>query len=239
MGEHLSKGYIEEVPPSENPWDEEGSHFLSHFFVLKDSETTTLRIVFAANAGRVSLNDCLQTGPCLLQNLHNLLMRFRVYNIAIVADIARAFLSIGRSESNRNYVKFLWFRNNDPSQDIIVYRYATVVFGNTSSPFMLVVVLQKHLEQFNSHVGIDLIAKLYMDNLLSGIDTESQAVSYYYESRGIMKSGGFNLRQWQSNSVDLNHITKIEGTQTKSTIVSVLGLRGGGHDNISNEIYHK
>ena len=223
LGEHLSEGYTEEVPASENPWDEEGSHFLAHFFVLKDSETTPLRIVFAANAGRVSLNDCLETGPCLLKNLHDLLIRFRVHNIALVADIARAFLSIGLLEKHRNLVKFLWFRNNDPSQDIVVYRYTTVVFGNTSSPFSLGIVLQKHLEQFESDTASDLNDKLYMDNLVTGVDTEQQALNYYYTARAIMKAGGFNLRQWLSNSDDLNRITEIEGTQTKSTTVSVLG----------------
>ena len=223
MQEHMDKGYVEVV--TENPWDENGSHFLPHFYVLKDSETTPLRIVFAANSGDVSLNDCLAKGPCLLNNLHELLLMFRVHKFAIVADIARAFLSIGLKENDRNFVKFLWFRDNDPSKEVIVYRYTTVVFGNTSSPFSLAAVLDKHLRQYECDVAIDLAKKLYVDNVLTGLDLEKQAVNYYYTARAIMRAGGFNLRQWLSNCQDLLRIVEIEGTRTKKTSVSVLGMK--------------
>ena len=66
IAEHLSNGHIEEVQGLKHPWPKEGCHYLPHFFVLKDSETTPLRIVFAANTGKVSLNDYLYTGSCLL-----------------------------------------------------------------------------------------------------------------------------------------------------------------------------
>ena len=37
-----------------------GHHFLPHFAVVRENhQTTKLRIVFAANAGRISLYDCL------------------------------------------------------------------------------------------------------------------------------------------------------------------------------------
>ncbi|XP_064625943.1 uncharacterized protein LOC135486774 [Lineus longissimus] len=220
--EHMDRCYVEEVKG--NPWDEEHSHYMPHFFVLKNSETTPVRIVFAANTGRVSLNDCLITGPCMIQNLHDLLLLFRVSRIALVADIARAFLSIGLLEQDRNYVKFLWFRDNDPIKDIIAYRYTTVVFGHTSSPFSLGIVLEKHLAKYECDVAIDLTRKLYMDNLLTSVDQDNEAVNYYYNARAIMKQGGFNLRQWLSNLPELNRILELEGTQMKEKTVSVLGL---------------
>ncbi len=67
MADHLAKGYIEELTALQSPFPKEGCHYLPHFFVLKDSATAPLRIVFAANTGKVSLNDCLYTDPCLLQ----------------------------------------------------------------------------------------------------------------------------------------------------------------------------
>ena len=108
MAEHLSNGYIEEVPNLDQPWPEEGCHHLPHVFVLKDSETTPLRIVFSANTGHVSLNDCLYTGPCLLNNLVELLHRFCFPKYAFVADIQRAFLNIQLQETDRPFVRFLW-----------------------------------------------------------------------------------------------------------------------------------
>ena len=95
------------------PWPEQGYHYLPHFFVLEESETTPLRIVFAANTGNVSLNDCLFTGPCLLNNLVELFLRFRFPHYAFVADIQRAFLHIKLREEDRPFVRFLWYKDND------------------------------------------------------------------------------------------------------------------------------
>jgi len=67
IADQIDKGYVEAVPASEDPLSKNDAHYLSHFLVLRpESETTPIRVVFAANAGHVSLNDCLHTGPCLL-----------------------------------------------------------------------------------------------------------------------------------------------------------------------------
>ena len=152
MEEHLSKGYIEELSDIKQPWPEQGCHYLPDFFVLKDSETTPLRIVFAANSGKVSLNDCLYTGPCLLNNLVELLLRFRFPQYAFVADIQQAFLHIKLREEDRPFVRFLWYKDNDPNKQICVYTYTTIVFGHTSSPMSLGAVLLHHLEKYSSQL---------------------------------------------------------------------------------------
>ena len=177
MAEHLTNGYIEEVKDLQTPWPEQGCHYLPHFFVLKDSETTPLRIVFAANSGHVSLNDCLHTGPCLLNNLVELLIRFRIPKYAFVADIQRAFLNIKLKEEDRPYVRFLWYKDNDPSKEICVYTYTTIVFGHTSSPMSLGAVLLEHLQKYSHPTAVDLSNKLYVVNLLSGVDNEADAIS--------------------------------------------------------------
>lgn len=66
--DQIDKGYVEAVPANEDPLSKNGAHYLSQFFILRpESETTPLRVVSAANAGHVSLNDCLYTGPGLLK----------------------------------------------------------------------------------------------------------------------------------------------------------------------------
>ena len=224
MAEHLSKGYIEEVPNLQHPWPEEGCHYLPHFFVLKDSETTPLRIVFAANTGHVSLNDCLYTGPCLLNNLVELLLRFRFPQYAFIADIQRAFLNIRLHEADRPFVRFLWYKDNDPSKELCVYTYNTIVFGHTSSPMTLAAVLLEHFQQYNDPVAVDLSHKLYVDNLLSGVQTEAEATAYFKKAREIMQAGHFVLRQWSTNSPRLRKLINIHDLQTKSDINPVLGL---------------
>ena len=179
MAEHLSKGHIEEVPNLQHPWPEEGCHYLPHFFILKDSETTPLRIVFAASTGHVSLNDCLYTGPCLLNNLVELLLRFRFPQYAFIADIQRAFLNIRLQEADRPFVRFLWYKDNDLSKELCVYTYNTIIFGHTSSPMTLAAVLLEHFQQYNDPVAVDLSHKLYVNNLLSGVQAEAEATAYF------------------------------------------------------------
>ena len=144
MEEHLSNGYIEELSD------------IINFYVLKDSETTHLRIFLAANSGRVSRNDCLHTGPCLLNNLVELLLRFRFPHYAFVADIQRALLHIELHEEDRPFVRFLWYKENHPNTEIFVYSYTNVVFGHTSSPMSLGSVLLHHVEKFSSPVAVEI-----------------------------------------------------------------------------------
>jgi len=77
-----------------------------------------LWVVVAANAGQVSLNDCLYTGPSLLKSLNTIAHRFRVNKYALVADIEKAFIQIKLNEEDRTYVCFLWFEDGDPDKPI-------------------------------------------------------------------------------------------------------------------------
>ena len=47
-------------------------------------------------------------------------------------------------------------------------------------------VLQHHLDQFDSLVAVDISEKLYVDNLLSGVENEASALSYFHEARDLM-----------------------------------------------------
>ena len=42
---------------------------------------------------------------------------------AFVADIQRAFLNIQLQETDRPFVRCLWYKDNDPSKEISVYTY--------------------------------------------------------------------------------------------------------------------
>jgi transposase InsO family protein len=68
---------------------------------------------------------------------------------------------------------------------------------------------------------------MYVDNILSGADTELRASQYYDESRSIMTEAKFNLRSWASNSPTLQQKATNDGTidTTPATDINVLGLR--------------
>ncbi|KAJ8033546.1 hypothetical protein HOLleu_23824 [Holothuria leucospilota] len=90
-------GVIEEVPNSElvSPYL---TYYMPHRPVVRDSSVSTkVRPVLDASAkgvNGISLNDCLDERPCLLPDLVRILIRFRRWQIALVSDIAKAFLQI-------------------------------------------------------------------------------------------------------------------------------------------------
>ena len=91
---------IEKVDRTKSP-DVGKVHYLPHYGVVrKDALTTKLRVVFdalfKATKDSPSLNDCLYSGPALTPTIFKVLLRFRERKIALVGDIEKAFLNIGR-----------------------------------------------------------------------------------------------------------------------------------------------
>ena len=78
--------------------------------IKNERDTTRTRIVFDASSkigNNPSLNDCLHSGPCLLPLIFDILLRFRIGDMALVADIKQAFLNTEIDEGNRNLLRFL------------------------------------------------------------------------------------------------------------------------------------
>ena len=92
--EQAEVGIIERVPELETP---DKVHYLPHHAVIRnEAKTTKVRVVYDASSkkgkGGVSLNDCLHVGPTLSPLLYDILIRFREKRVALVGDIAKAFL---------------------------------------------------------------------------------------------------------------------------------------------------
>ena len=54
-----------------------------------------------------SLNDCLLTGPNLILQVSDLLVKFKQNPVGLVADIGKAFLMIGIDEEDRDMLRVL------------------------------------------------------------------------------------------------------------------------------------
>ena len=166
----LEKGIVEVVQDPAGA-DISGVHYLPHHAVVRRDKTTTkIRVVYDASAktSGPSLNECLNPGPKFDQRIVDLLSRFRLHRIAVIADIEKAFLMISVAAGDREFLRFLWV--DDPSKEdpsVVVYRFARVVFGVSSSPFLLNATVRYHLEQHSEAQG-DLVSKvlrsIYVDD---------------------------------------------------------------------------
>ncbi|XP_011408081.1 PREDICTED: uncharacterized protein LOC105315219 [Amphimedon queenslandica] len=94
--DQIDKGIVEIVSNPEQS-ETDNTHYLPHHAVLRqDKETTKLRIVYDASAKEdgFSLNDCLYTGPKFDQNILDILLRFRLYHTALIADVEKILRKI-------------------------------------------------------------------------------------------------------------------------------------------------
>lgn len=103
----MQSGIVELVSPSDE--DLEQVHYLPHHAVVRqDKATTKVRVVYDASARSSGplLNDCLHVGPKLNQKILDILLRFRVHRVAIIADIEKAFLMVSMAEKDRDVLRF-------------------------------------------------------------------------------------------------------------------------------------
>jgi len=226
LEEQLSRGFIERVT---EPSESGAFHYIPHHAVRKNSPTTPIRIVYDCSCRQSrehpSLNDCLLTGPPFLNDLTSIILRFRTHQYGYVTDIEKAFLHIVLHEQDRNFTRFLWLSDPlDPSSDFATYRFCTVLFGSVSSPFMLFAVLNHHLLQYNTHVSHTIRSNLYVDNIVTGCDTEKGALQFYKQARSMLCEAKFNLRAWASNSKLLMKAARQDGTSDESDPINVLGI---------------
>ena len=118
----------------------------------------------------------------------------------------------------------MWFDDVFKDQpELLALRFIRVVFGVSSSPFLLNATIHHHLAQYST-THPDLIDKLlksfYVDNLITGANDEERAFQLYLMSKKLLKNGGFNLRKFCTNSVMLQ--TRIDAAEVVPSEETVL-----------------
>ena len=202
--DQLRRGIIEPVPHIENIPG--ATHYLPHHAVVRRDKTTTkVRVVYDASArggNGPSLNECLYKGPKFNQLIFDLLVRFRAYKIALTADLEKAFLMIVVDQADHDVLRFIWV--DDPSKDTpelkVYLRCTRVVFGVSSSPFLFNATIRFHLEKYlktDESLVQQLVHSTYVDDIISGGETEAEVLNLYTRAKEIFKEGGFNLRKFR------------------------------------------
>ena len=230
LNEQEKCGIISKVPKSE--FDEPNCYYLPFMGVYKESsESTKLRLVYDGSAkmkGTASLNQLLNTGPCLLSNLCGMLLKFRVFPIILSSDIIKAYHNISINPDERDYTRFLWHENGNPQSELVVYRFNRLPFGLASSQFILNATLKFHiLKKSNLHPAIaeKLSNSYYSDNLIYGSFSESEAKTALYSINNMHNDINFPLSKWMSNSKLLkNCFPEIDNSHVEKDMEKMLGL---------------
>ncbi|GFQ91424.1 integrase catalytic domain-containing protein [Trichonephila clavata] len=192
--------------------------YLPHRAVFKESSLTTkIRPVFDASAkdeNSISLNQCLATGPNYIEMIPSILNKFRKNGLGVISDIRKAFLQISISPTDRDYLRFLWWENYE-KREIKIYRHCRVVFGLSSSPFLLMATIYHHLEKERNDVAVKLKDSFYVDNVVASVQNEIELQRFQTIACQVMSRAGFELTGWVSSAEQQNQ---------EKTKCSVLGL---------------
>ena len=66
-----------------------------------------------------------------------------------MGDIEKSFLLVHMNETDKDVLRFLWVDDIDKAEPkVITLRFTRVMFGLSSSPFLLNVTLKHHIEQY-------------------------------------------------------------------------------------------
>ncbi|XP_008186006.1 uncharacterized protein LOC103310227 [Acyrthosiphon pisum] len=217
--------------------NEQNTYYIPHHVVIRPDRTTTkMRIVFDASAktsSGMSLNDNLYCGKKLQQDLHGIILRFRLHPIVFTADIKNMFRQIVVTETHRPYQRLLYRFN--PEEPVQEYEMNRVTFGQKCSPFISIRTLHKLIDDEASNdetLKAIVHQDLYVDDIVTGTSTLSEALELTQNLITLFEKGKFELRNWSSNSEQLltripmehRQVLPITFEERDSCCMKVLGL---------------
>ncbi|XP_070074086.1 uncharacterized protein [Drosophila takahashii] len=201
--EYLDLGHMHEVPSTHSS----PTYYLPHHAVIKPESTTTkLRVVFNASspsANGTSLNYILHAGPVLQSDLTIQILKWRYFQYVFSADITKMYRQIWVDPKHTPFQRILF---RDKEGDIRDFELKTVTFGVNCAPFLAIRVLQQLAEDVQgafpkaSHI---LQQHMYVDDVLAGANSISEAHSSIQELQAALSSAGFPLRKWTSNHMSI------------------------------------
>ncbi|XP_056637670.1 uncharacterized protein LOC130445807 [Diorhabda sublineata] len=193
------------------------SYFLPHHGVLNEqSQTTKLRVVFNGSASTdtgVSLNDIQHTGPVIQDDLLDILLRFRQFNVVVCADIEKMYRMVWVVSEQRCLQKILWRRK--PDEDVQEYTLNTITYGTRSAAYLTIRCLKQlgldNLEARPEASNV-ILHEFYVDDMLYGESSVTEMIDVCKQVKEILGGAGFNLRKWISNRPEV--IAGIQGSSS-------------------------
>ena len=223
MQEYFDSDHAELVPTRDFVKPLQETFYLPMHAVRKDHSTTTkIRAVFDASAKSltgVSFNDTLLVGPTIHSSLVDVLLRFRMHRIALVADVSRMYRAVSLSMPDRDYHRFVWrSRPSDPLRD---YRMKRVTFGVAASSFAANMSVKQNAINLSSQFPLAAAAvddSFYVDDCLCGADTVSDAIELQSQLQEMFEQGGFTLRKWNSSDLTVLENVPLDLKDVKSSL---------------------
>ena len=122
------------------------------------------------------INDCILSGP----SRTDVLVKFRLGQYALMADITKCFFQVLLPEKQQIYFRILWYKDDDAQKGKIEsYKFTRHVWRVISSPYIACAAIRKtaanNPTNASSHMTETVKGCMYMDEKLFSKDTLNEA----------------------------------------------------------------
>ena len=113
----------------------------------------------------------------------------------MIADAEKMYLQIKLAPKDQDVHRYLW-RDLKTEETPKVYRMLRLTFGVNSSPFLAIATVNAHANKYGEtfpDATRELLHNMYVDDCLTGADTDSSALKLQQEMSDIMVAAALNL----------------------------------------------
>lgn len=164
---------------------EEGYYTLHHGVVTSQKFRVVLNASCKTTTG-ISLHETQFVAAKLQNDLANILMEFRNFEIALTADIAKMFRQIDVIKEDQKYQKILWRYSEQEPVD--VYQFNSALDNSKEFP-----------------LGAKAVLAFYVDDALTGADSIKEAQVLKTQMINLLSRGQFEPSKWASNCNSLSN----------------------------------
>ncbi|XP_055617605.1 uncharacterized protein LOC129762983 [Toxorhynchites rutilus septentrionalis] len=220
IDDYRRKGYIRKLTKDEElKIETQPVWYIPIFPVFNPNKPNKVRIVWdcAAETRGISLNSMLLKGPDQVIPLDVVLYKFRENKVGLSGDIREMFLQVLIAKADQSFQLFLWKDPEDEQPSTNVAQVMT--FGASCSPSCAQYVKNLNADKYAVLFprAVEAITKRhYVDDMLVSVETEEEAIQLACEVRHIHAQGGFDIRNWISNSSTVLHALEEKKTDEKS-----------------------
>ncbi|XP_062698521.1 uncharacterized protein LOC134284163 [Aedes albopictus] len=203
INDYAAKGYIHVATEAElRRFEPNEVWYLPISVVVHPKKPGKVRLVWdaAAAVNGVSLNSQLLKGPDMLTPLPNVLAKFRERVVGFGGDIKEMYLQVRVRDADKR-ARFV-FRGSE-SEKMEVYIIDVTMFGATSSPCTAQYIKNRNAEEYAGQfpeAAEAIVENHYVDDYFDSTDTVEEAVKRAQEVKFVHSKGGFEIRNWVSNS---------------------------------------
>ncbi|GIY12688.1 uncharacterized protein CDAR_306851 [Caerostris darwini] len=186
---------------------------LIHFKeTIRFQEVQRYEVALPWLAGHPPVYDKYDVAESRLRSVTKRLVKENIYEVyddvlrqwqkeGVIADIKQAFLQLSVRPEDRNFLRFLWWNTEDRTK-LEFFRHCRVVFGVTSSPFLLNASVRHHLDSTEYQIeSLQATVKklkrgFYVDNLTISVENQQELLEFKAQTMKIMNAATFELRCW-------------------------------------------